>query len=233
MEFIYQEAFAGCSALEVIKALPITPPFLYDNSFSDFNVPVYVPTESIDQYRVAQGWKNFKSIGSIDSGEIPEPLKCATPIISYVNGKLKFSCETEDVLFNPTIKDDDIKSYSHTEEIDLCVTYQISVYATKDGYENSEVATATLCWIDAEPNTEGIDEDAIMEVKATPVLIQSNDGAISISGAPEGALISVFDMSGRQLGVSTAVNGTSKMTLPTKDQIIVVKIGDKTMKISR
>lgn len=54
-----------------------------------------------------------------------------------------------------SITDADIKAGSGNE-VQLGVTYNISVYATKSGYDNSETATATLCWIDASPKTEGI-----------------------------------------------------------------------------
>ena len=62
VEYIYQEAFSNCYGLKFIKALSDTPPFLYDNSFSDYNVPVIVPTKSVDTYKEAQGWKNFYNI---------------------------------------------------------------------------------------------------------------------------------------------------------------------------
>ena len=62
VEYIYQEAFAGCSALTQINAQPPTPPFIYNNSFSDFSVPVNVPNGSVDAYRAAQGWSNFTNI---------------------------------------------------------------------------------------------------------------------------------------------------------------------------
>ena len=62
VEYIYQEAFAGCSALTQINVQPTTPPFLYNNSFSYFNVPVNVPNGCVDTYRAAQGWSNFTNI---------------------------------------------------------------------------------------------------------------------------------------------------------------------------
>ena len=88
-------------------------------------------------------------------------IKCATPTITYVNGMLTFTCETEGAVCHSTITDTDIKSYS-CNEVNLTVTYHISVYAAKDDYEDSEVATGTLCWIDQQPSTEGIvAEDAV------------------------------------------------------------------------
>ena len=62
VEYIYQNAFSGCTSLEVINAQPTTPPFLYDNSFSDFTIPVNVPSGCSSAYNTAQGWSNFTTI---------------------------------------------------------------------------------------------------------------------------------------------------------------------------
>ena len=62
VEYIYQEAFANCWSLESIKVKPTTPPFLYDNSFSDYSVPLIVPDGCVEVYSTAQGWKNFSNI---------------------------------------------------------------------------------------------------------------------------------------------------------------------------
>ena len=62
VEFIYQEAFANCQGLENVKTLPKTPPFLYDNSFSNFSIPLKVPYGCKGAYQTAQGWNNFTNI---------------------------------------------------------------------------------------------------------------------------------------------------------------------------
>ena len=68
VEFIYQEAFANCAALESVKAKPGTPPFLYDNSFSNYSVPLEVPKGCKQDYQTAQGWKNYTNISESDKG---------------------------------------------------------------------------------------------------------------------------------------------------------------------
>ena len=65
-QVIYQQAFQDCSSLNKIIALPITPPFLYDNSFSNFSVPLKVPKGCKEAYQTAQGWKNFVNISDAD-----------------------------------------------------------------------------------------------------------------------------------------------------------------------
>ena len=159
-------------------------------------------------------------------------VTCAKPTISYANGKLTFNCETEDVIFHSTITDTDITSYL-TQEVELCVTYTISVYATKEDYEDSEVATGTLCWIDQQPNTEGIvAEDAVTEVKALPVLIQSNGGTITVQGANEGTEIMVYSVNGMKQGSAIATNGFATINTSLRPgSTAIVKIGEKAVKV--
>lgn len=46
--------------------MPTNPPFLYDNSFSNYTVPLKVPKGYKDAYQTAQGWKNFTNISDAD-----------------------------------------------------------------------------------------------------------------------------------------------------------------------
>ena len=62
VEYIYTEAFSGCNALESVKVLAENPPFIYDNTFSNYSVPLIVPQGCKEAYQSAQGWKNFTDI---------------------------------------------------------------------------------------------------------------------------------------------------------------------------
>jgi hypothetical protein len=78
------------------------------------------------------------------TGSEPEPMKkCATPTISFANGKIVFSCETEDVEFVSEVTCPDMGKYN-CGEIPVTATYTVSVYAKKDDYEDSDVATAEI-----------------------------------------------------------------------------------------
>ena len=96
---------------------------------------LHVPTASVNAYKAAEPWKNFKIIVATQ--------KCATPTISYVKGKLTFDCETENVEFVSEITSSDLSRHN-SSEISLTCTYTVSVYATKAGYEDSEVATMEI-----------------------------------------------------------------------------------------
>lgn len=143
---------------------------------------------------------------------------------------MTFSCETDGVEYVSELKDVDIKKF-YVSEISLSATYEISVYATKLGYDNSETTTATLCWIDVEPKTEGITNIAA-NVRALPVMIQNNGSTLTVSGADDGKRISVYSINGTQAGSAISQNGAA--TIPTTLQsgsAAIVKIGDKSIKV--
>lgn len=61
VEFIYQDAFTYCG-LEKINSQPVTPPFIYNNTFSNYSVPVNVPSGCVDAYKAHDIWQNFTNI---------------------------------------------------------------------------------------------------------------------------------------------------------------------------
>ena len=198
------------------------------NTFN--NATLYVPVGTIDKYKATEGWKDFLFIEEGTGGTPTTPQKCEKPTIAYKNGKLTFNCETEGATCQSTITAPDVTSYN-SNEVQLGVTYNISVYATKVGYDNSDTATATLCWIDVEPKTEGL-ENGVAQVRANPVLIQSESGEITVTGADDGTRISVYGVNGQQAGsaLSTGSIAHINTNLPS-GSVAIVKIGEKSVKI--
>ena len=135
-------AFANIPKLDKIYCyasnVPITTRTSFENSYLDY-VTLYVPASSLDTYKSTAPWKNAASILPLE--DIKE--KCATPTILFENGKLSFSCETEGVKYvynfsTPSESGDDGSNISMPEKL------QVSVYAKKDGFENSDVATKEI-----------------------------------------------------------------------------------------
>ena len=228
--YIYQEAFANCSSLEKVMVLASNPPFAYDNTFSNYNISLYIPEGSVDSYQSTSPWSKFSSFKTLTGDDI-EVKVCAKPTISYENGQLKFECETEGVEFISSIKDSDIKDYT-SASIQLSVTYTISVYATKAGYQNSDVTRATICWLDVTPTGENVVVGQA-EVRAVPVLIESDGGVLTVKGVAEGTPMNVYDTAGRKVGSATASAQATRISTTLRNgDIGIVRIGDKAVKVA-
>ena len=133
-------------------------------------------------------------------------------------------------IFVTNITNSDIGQFQGST-ISLTATYNISVYATKTGYDNSDVVTATLCWIDQKPATEGI-TDGIANVPAKALLIKNNGGQLTVEGAADGEAISVYTVNGVQSGSAISQNGAASIyTNLQAGSIAIVKIGDKSVKV--
>lgn len=234
--------FPSCYALENIYCMTDSPELVACNfsSRAYVNAHLYVPIGTIEKYKATEGWKNFFNIEEMDvkdmwNGNV-EPTngdskeKCEKPTIRYFNGKLMFDSATKGAICQSTITDSDITSYS-SNEVELGVTYHISVYATAEGYDNSDVATATLCWIDVDPKTEGI-ENSVSQVRARAILLQTNNGTLNISGAEDGTNIDIYTSSGMMVGsVKSSGKSTSIATGLRNGEVAIVKIGEKVVKV--
>lgn len=96
--------------------------------------------------------------------------KCEKPVISYENGKLIFSCDTEDVNFVTNVECLDNKKY-YDEEIPLSAKYKVSVYATKAGYENSDMTTVEIDVRGLKGDVNGDGEVNVTDIVATVNII--------------------------------------------------------------
>jgi len=211
------------------KYVPIINTKAFEGSFIEY-ATLHVPAAYIDIYKVTDPWKNFMNIVVLEGDETPTTPKCEKPTIRYENGQLNFACATEGAEFVSEIADTDIKKYNEAS-IQLSVTYVISVYATKSGYENSDVATATLCWIDQQPQAGGTAND-MSQVSARAVMISSNGGSLTIDGADDGTPIAAYATTGHQAGSAVSTNGRAVIaTTLQPGSIAIVKIGQKSVKV--
>lgn len=238
---IYSYAFCDCTKLTDVYCYAENVPDTYSNVFGGSYIEsatLHVPEVSLQAYKTTVPWSKFGTIMTLD-GDIPvdpETFKCATPTISYDNDnkKLTFGCETEGVEYVYSITDTDVKQ-GYDAEVSLTATYEISVYATKAGYDNSTVATATLVWGSA-TFTETTPATAIEMVPAmeapVPVLIQNNGGMLTVQGAQDGTPVSVYTIAGTEAG--SAVSQNSRATISTSMQqgdIAIIKIGERSIKV--
>ena len=208
----------------------------YCNShYAGLKVPttsiIKVPTEYLQGYKDAFG-PNYKYIYAWNPGETGEDNKpvtqCSTPSVSYGEGKLMFACETAGAKYHYTITDTDIKSDALSEngEVSLSAAYNISVYATADGYKASDKAEATLYWINA-----NLDNGTnINMVRTRGVVASAHDGIITLSGLDNGEVVKFYAADGKYLGSSVAANGSASYAV--NESLVIAKVGKDSIKIA-
>ena len=233
---IGEAAFKGCTGLKEVycyaEQIPSTDADVFKDALIEYST-LHVPLNSVNLYKITYPWSEFGSIKSIEGSEIPETPFCGTPSISYANKQLTFSCETEGVEYHYSITDTDIKS-AVANSIDLTATYEISVYATKSGYEDSDVATATLVWTDAifTVTTPETPTSAKAIAESIPVLISANGGVITVKSEQEGQAVAVYTADGKALGSATVKDGQATVaTNIQRGEIVIVKVGGRSVKM--
>ena len=230
--------FEECLNLETVYFKSILPDIVDiigepTDRASIIGIPTYcdikVPAEYLQDYKDAfgSGYKYISAWNPDESGDGDKPVTpCATPSVSYESGKLKFACETAGAKYHYTITDTDITSDALNEngEVSLSAAYNISVYATADGYTASEKAEATLYWINANLETANINL-----AKTRGILASAHDGIVSISGLDNGEVVKFYAADGKLLGSSSAVGGVASCAVSEK--MVIAKIGMDTIKV--
>lgn len=61
------QSFANCNNLEFIKVLGSTPPSIDEYTFSNYEVPLYVPQGSLETYKNTEIWNRFSNIEGFDA----------------------------------------------------------------------------------------------------------------------------------------------------------------------
>jgi hypothetical protein len=187
----------------------------------------------MEDYKPTEPWSSFgKIVGLSGEGaeqpEQPEVEKCATPVVTYVDGCLEITCETEGAEFVANISDDDIKRH-YNAEIELSATYNIEVFAYKANCENSDTVNVALVWVE---NGNVDEETGVISVPAAPVLVQGNGGVLSVSGVAKGTDVVVYTISGTEVARATATEGTATISTGLQSgAIVVVKFGNKSVKV--
>ena len=192
---------------------------------------IKVPKEYLQEYKDAFGsdYKYIYAWNPNETGEDSKPVtQCSTPSISYESGKLKFACETTGAKYHYTITDTDIKSDALSEngEVSLSAAYNISVYATADGYKASDKAEATLFWINANLDTS----TNINMVKTRGVVASAHDGIVTFSGLDNGEVVKFYAADGKYLGSSVAANGSASYAV--NESLVIAKVGKDSIKIA-
>ncbi len=226
---IRAEAFSNAN----IQEFTITgeePPYCYPNIFGTKDLSkatLYVPADKVTYYQTTEPWSKFGTVKTL-SGETPStPTACAKPTIAYENGQLMFNSATTGAKYHCTITSPDMKSdvLNESGTMNLDARYDIVVYATAEGFTQSETATATLYWVKA----DGSLTDNINAAKMRGLVVTADNGFVSVSGLNDGEQVLFYAMDGKMLGSQKAVNGTA--SLSTSESVVICKVGTTSLKI--
>ena len=148
------DAFYGCSGIQIFSITGENPPQCGSDIFKNVDLSkatLYVPADKVTYYQTTEPWSKFGTVKTL-SGETPStPTACAKPTIAYENGQLMFNSATTGAKYHCTITSPDMKSdvLNESGTMNLDARYDIVVYATAEGFTQSETATATLYWVKA------------------------------------------------------------------------------------
>ena len=142
MLYIYQNQIYGEAMDSLVKSLPVVENGMMRVVYNENEENVMTSAQVAAAKE--KGWIPYYWDGSLPWKEYAGELEtCATPTIDFVDGKLIFSCETEEVKYVYSIAlSAEIESES--SETNLPTTYIVSAYAKKEGYKNSEIATKEI-----------------------------------------------------------------------------------------
>ena len=205
------------------------------SNYADLKIPttciIKVPTEYLQGYKDSFGpdYKYIYAWNPDETGDDNKPVtQCSTPSVSYGEGKLMFACETTGAKYHYTITDTDIKSDALSEngEVSLSAAYNISVYATADGYKASDKAEATLYWINANQDNG----TNINMVRTRGVVASAHDGIVTLSGLDNGEVVKFYATDGKYLGSSVAANGAASFAV--NESLVIAKVGKDSIKIA-
>ena len=225
---IGRNAFKGCQ-LKEITCYSAIPPSCDNYEFKTYGTPtLYVYESAMPLYKETYPWSQFKMEAMADGGSGPE--QCATPIVSFADGRLHFTCDTEGAEVFYTLKCPDVISYEKlltSEDVPLEAYYEITCYAKAKGYLRSHVANAKLYWV----RTADV-ENNINDVYMRGVTVQAEGNIITISGLNNNEEVSFYTIDGKYIGHSRAISGKAVFSSASTGTIVIIKIGDNSLKIS-
>ena len=154
-------AFYECPELTDVYCFCETVPSTDSNAFDSSNpenITLHVPAGSVEQYKAAEPWSQFKKVLGME--------QCARPTITLADGRLTFSCETEGATFVYWLS-----SYGEGQTVTSPTMYFVSLYAKKEGFLDSETVTMTTPLtfgskgdVDGDGNVNAVDLTKLIEI---------------------------------------------------------------------
>ena len=225
-------AFYNCKELTDVycyaEKVPKTNASAFSGSYIEY-ATLHVPEAAMSEYQATEPWSGFGSFKTLEGTEV-EKKQCATPVISYSDGKLQLMCDTPDAECYYTLTVPDAKTnntFVENNTVTLSACYNITCYAIAKGYEESKKATAKLYWLPS----SGILDDTAINVPHRGVAVQSSNGFVYISGLDDDETVSLYSLDGKTLGTVTSSSGYATFPTP-RASTVIVRIGSTSIKVT-
>jgi len=237
VEKIGNEVFDCCENMKSLYSNIVEPFYVEEGAFRDLveECTLYVPAGTKEAYKSTYYWCLFQNIvedSSLGTETEEGATKCDRPTISYSDMQLTFTSTTSGATYHYTITDSDIKSaYTTDGKVKLVAAYDISVYASAEGYNNSDIATATLYFTEAtlQITTEARDVETL---QGRAILVSREGKALAVSGIGNGETVALYDLSGRLISEATSADGTARLDASRAEgDVVIVKAGERTLKV--
>lgn len=202
--------------------------FIFDGIFSE--AILRVPKGTADMYRQTSPWSQFKYIEEMDE-EAEDAEQCATPTIAFEGKKLTFSSVTDGAEYHYTIADNDVKTEAYSKDgvVELDAAYEVKVYASASGYKNSDMAYATIFFIDQAETATGL----TFAPEQRGVMVTNDGQTVTVSGLEDGERVELYAVDGTLLDTGAAVAaGTVSLDAGQATGVVIVKAGQSSMKVS-
>ena len=221
---IGERAFDGCNNMTEVYSEMVSPCIINTSAFPDyFKIAgtLYVPAGT-RQYYIERGWGNY--FINIVEAETGEPIWLS--IINAEQGSSKLKCEAG-------------KSYTFRFEASdgwsiHSVIYQgadVTAWLTEDfEFTTPAMSTSAELIVTYEQGTNAV--KAFADESAMRVVVI--DGEIVVKNAEAGTAIWVYDLSGRLIGNTTAVEGATRVNVAAAaEKVVIVKVGERSVKVMR
>lgn len=104
------------------------------------------------------GFEDLHLVDGYDANPIVLFPPCATPSVSYENGRLNLACATDGASYHYTIataNNNEGETSASSIAIQAPTQYSVAVYATADGHSHSSTVTTTIDAVAADVNHDG------------------------------------------------------------------------------
>ena len=160
--------FGGCINLTYIYCNAKEVPSANGAFDNTRNITLYVPSGSVADYKNTLPWSKF-NVQSYTNSQSTK--KCSKPTISISDGEFVFNCETPNVQYHWIIS----TSNGNTgDSSSISQSVSLNVFATKDDYLPSDVATYVLSGLVGDVDGDG-KVNVVDHVKLSDIIMNQNE----------------------------------------------------------